>query len=156
MIDKKKLDDYLAERLENSGYFVVETSVSPENRIVVEIEAEEGGADIDFCVGLSRDIQEVFDRDVEDYELEVGSAGLTSPFKVRKQFDKNIGNKVEVLGTDGKKYRGQLVEVNDDGFTIDTEQKVKHEGQKRPVMETVPVTFRYAEARKVQQIPEFQ
>lgn len=152
MIDKTALEQFLLTRLYGAGYFLVDLRVSQDNVIVVEIEAEESGANIDFCVELSRDIQAKFDRDVEDYELEVGSAGLTSPFKVRGQYIKNIGNEVEVLATDGKKHRGILTEVTEDGFCIETEQKVRHEGAKRPVIEKVPLSFKFSEAKQTKYI----
>ena len=37
---------------------------------------------IEDCVELSKFIEERLSRDEEDYELEVGSAGLGQPFKV--------------------------------------------------------------------------
>lgn len=72
----------------------------------------------------------VIPREPEDYELEVGSAGLTAPFKVRGQYEKNIGNEVEVLATDGKKYRGTLREVTDNGFTVEIRTRVRREGRR--------------------------
>ena len=71
---------------------------------------------------------------MEDYELEVGSAGLTAPFKVRRQYLKNVGNTVEVLTSDGRKLRGTLAAVADEGFTLRCRTKEKAPGQKRPVI----------------------
>ena len=88
MIDKKEIEAFVEEGLTGSDCFVVDVQVKPDNVIVVEIDNEEG-VDIDRCVALHRFLESKLDRDVEDYELEVGSAGITSPFKVLGQYKKN-------------------------------------------------------------------
>ncbi len=99
--------------------------MSRDNTIVVEIDSLRG-VDIDDCTRLTRQIEETFDRDVEDYELEVGSAGLTAPFKVRGQYEKNIGNEIEVPTRDGRKLSGVLTAINPEGtvFTMTVKEKV--------------------------------
>ena len=57
-------------------------------------------------------------RDEEDYELEVGSAGLGQPFKVPQQYINFIGKEVEVLDADGKKVKGILKAVEGNDFTV--------------------------------------
>ena len=148
MIDKQALKQFIEQRLEGTDYFLVDLSVNAANEIKIEIDSMEG-VDIDFCVELSREIEEAFPREPEDYELEVGSAGLTSPFKVLKQFEKNIGNKVEVLTADGRKLRGTLTEASPESFTIETMVKVKPEGAKRPVEQPKPETFAYSQVKSV-------
>ena len=89
--------------------------------------------------------------EVEDYELEVGSAGLTAPFKVLQQYLKNVGNEVEVLTADGRKFTGILQQVDSTtgAFTVAVPTKVKHEGQKRPVIEDVPYDLTPAQCKYV-------
>lgn len=154
MIDKKALEAFVAERLAGTEYFPVEVSVDGDNNIKVEIDSM-GPIDIDYCVTLSRAIEEAFPRDDEDYELEVGSAGLTSPLKVRRQYDKNIGSEVEVLTADGRKLRGLLAAAGDDSFTLRIGEKVRHEGAKRPVVELRDIEIPYSEARRVECLLEF-
>ncbi len=148
MIDKTALTDFIEHRLEGTDYFLVDINVSKDNEIKIEIDSFES-VDIDFCIELSRAIEEAFPRDDEDYELEVGSAGLTSPFKVRAQYEKNVGNLVEVLTRDGRKLRGILTEVGDDSFTVETTRKVRPEGSKRPVEQKEPETFGYGDVKSV-------
>lgn len=154
MIDKTALRSFLETRLAGTGYFLVDLSVSASNEIKIEIDSVES-VDIDYCMELSRAIEEAFPREPEDYELEVGSAGLTAPFKVRGQYEKNIGNEVEVLATDGKKYKGRLRKVDDDGFTVDIRTRVRREGEKRPVEVTEEKRFAYSDAKSVKYIFEF-
>lgn len=149
MISKEALEKFLEQRLEGTPYFPVEVKVSANNEIKIDIDSLES-IDIDFCIELSREIEDAFPREPEDYELEVGSAGLTAPFRVRKQYEKNIGNEVEVLARDGKKYIGTLTEVGDESFAIQTTVKEKPEGAKRPVTREVEMRFPYADVNKVQ------
>ncbi|MDE6270255.1 MAG: ribosome assembly cofactor RimP [Muribaculaceae bacterium] len=148
MIDKQKLTDTVMQAIDGTDTFLVDVRVSPANEIVVEIDSPEG-VDIDTCADITRRIEEAFDRDVEDYELEVGSAGLTSPMRVRGQFLKNIGNPVEVLTRDGRKLHGTLTAVNDDAsqFTVATDVKAKEPGAKRPVVRTEEQTFNTADVK---------
>ena len=149
MIDKQALEKFIEERLAGTEYFLVDLKVSADNNIQVEIDSMHS-VDIDFCVELTRAIEEAFPRDDEDYELEVGSAGLTSPFKVKKQWEKNLGNPIVVLTTDGKKLRGVLAKVGDDVFTLRTAVKKKTEGSKRPVEVQEDTEIPYSQVKRAE------
>ncbi|MDE5573711.1 MAG: ribosome assembly cofactor RimP, partial [Muribaculaceae bacterium] len=148
MIDKDKLRLTVEKAIEGTDIFLVDIKVSPDNNIVVEIDSK-NGLDIDTCADITRKIEAEFDRDAEDYELEVGSAGLTSPFKVKAQYEKNIGNDVEVVTCDGRKFDGKLVSVTDNDFTVEVLKKIKEPEQKRPVMTAVPETLTFDQAKTV-------
>ena len=141
MIDKSVVENLVNQWLEDKDYFLVDIEISRDDRIVVEIDHADG-VWIEDCVQLSRFIEDNLNRDDEDYELEVGSAGLGQPFKVKQQYINFIGKDVEVLDADGKKWKGVLKEVKDNGdFTVTTKEKVKKEGAKRPVIEDVDHAF---------------
>ena len=107
MIDKNVVTRIVDEWLEGKDYFLVDVTVSPDDKIVVEIDHAEG-VWIDDCVELSRYIESKLDREEEDYELEVGSAGIGQPFKVLQQYLIHIGKEVEIL-TRGKEA-GRCIE----------------------------------------------
>lgn len=155
MIEKALVEQAVSRALEGSDMFLVDLTVSADNRIVVEVDSMKP-MDIDSCAQLSRRIEESLNRDEEDFELEVGSAGLTSPFKVKAQFDKNIGNEVEVLTRDGRKFSGKLTEAGDETFTVEVARKVKKEGAKRPVVELQPETVAYGDAKSVKYVINFK
>jgi ribosome maturation factor RimP len=100
---------------------------------------------IEDCADLSRFIESHLNRDDEDYELEVGSAGLGQPFRVHRQYEIHVGKPVESQTLDGHKYHGTLLSVDDEGFEIGVMQKVKEEGKKRPEMKEVPVRLSFSE-----------
>lgn len=155
MIDKEALAEVVKANL-GEDLFLVSVEVSSDNRIVVEIDSYEGSVNIDDCVAINRAVEAAFDRDKEDYELEVGSAGLTSPFKVTAQYVKNIGNEVEVLTADGRKLKGVLKAADDAAFTISVTKKMKPEGAKRPVMVEEDVTFDYNEIKHTKYLIQFK
>ncbi len=144
MIDKKLVENVVNEWLQDKDYFLVEVSVSADDCIVVTIDHADG-VWIEDCAELSRYIESKLDRDKEDYELEVGSAGLGQPFRVLRQYEIHMGEPVETQTRDGHKYQGTLVEVGDEGFTMEVEQKVKPEGAKRAHKELVQMNFAYSD-----------
>lgn len=150
MINAEALRAFLESRMAESDYYLIDVREEPGDRYVVEIDSD-NGVDIDYCVELSREVEEEFPRDddSEDYELEVGSTGLTSPFKVRRQYEKNIGQDVEVLTSDGRKLHGVLREAGDEMFTVETIVKEKPEGSRRPVEVRRAETIPYSEAKMV-------
>ncbi len=79
MIDKNVVTRIVDEWLEGKDYFLVDVAVSPEDKIVVEIDHAEG-VWIDDCVELSRYIESKLDREEEDYELETTFQGVATVF----------------------------------------------------------------------------
>ena len=146
MIAKESVCQIVNEWLEGKEYFLVEVTISPDNKIVVEIDHKEG-VWIEDCVELSRYIESRLDRDKEDFELEVGSAGIGQPFKVLQQYINHVGSDVEVLTQDGRKLTGVLKEANEQHFVITVKKKVKEEGAKRPKMVDEDLTFAYDEIK---------
>ena len=155
MIDKSIVKKLVDEWLKGKEYFLCDLSISADARIVVEIDHEEG-VWIEDCVELSKFIEAGLDREQEDFELEVGSAGIGQPFKVLRQYEIHLGEQVEVLTREGKKFVGELSNVTPEEFTVTVTQKVKKEGQKRPVMEEVDFTFKYEEVKHTKYVIDFK
>lgn len=101
------------------GLFLVEVKISRDNDITVTVESSEGIVTLDDCEVINRFFTDTFSQDEEDYSLTVTSAGLDGEFKVRAQFDKAVGKKVELWLKGGRKTVGTLEAVNDEGITVD-------------------------------------
>lgn len=155
MIHKDTINQIVNDYLATTDYYLVDVSVSTDSRISVEIDSFDG-VELDFCIVLSKHIEAQFDREVEDFELEVSSAGLTEPFKVIKQYEKNIGNEVEVLTKKGIKFVGVLSNVTDEQFSISTEKKVLLEGSKRKTTINEETSFLYSEIKHTKYIIRFK
>ena len=146
MIDKNVVEKLVNTWLEGKDYFLTDLSISTDDRIVVEIDHKDG-VWIEDCVALSRFIEDGLNRDEEDFELEVGSAGIGQPFKVHKQYEIHQGDTVEVLTAEGKKLIGTLTGVQPESFTVTVTEKVKEEGKKRPVMKERDVVLNFADVK---------
>ena len=155
MIDKNVVKKLVDEWLQDQEYFLVDIEISPDNRIVVEIDHADG-VWIEDCVALSRYIEERLSRDDEDYELEVGSAGLGQPFKVPQQYINFVGKEVEVLDADGIKVKGILKAVDGNDFTVGVEEQVKVEGKKRPVKMEVDHVYQMDKVKYTKYIISFK
>lgn len=155
MIEKKTICEIVEDWLKDKDYFLVEVTVSPDDKIVVEIDHKDG-VWIEDCVELSRYIESRLNRDAEDFELEVGSAGIGQPFKVLQQYMNHIGEEVEVLTKDGRKLSGVLKKADEQHFTVTIQKKVKEEGMKRPKMMDEDLNFTYEEIKYTKYLISFK
>lgn len=124
MLNKNKIEEVInnilkeeSEDLSDKGIFITEIKVSTDNKITVNIDSMDG-VNIKDCSVISRKIENNFDREEEDYELTVSSAGLDQPFKVLKQYQKNIGNQIRLLNSEGKRFKGELIEADENEIVI--------------------------------------
>ena len=157
MINKDVVKAAVEEWLSQNDYFLVDVDMTPDGRIVIEIDHADG-VWIEDCAALSRFLQERLGEELGEYELEVGSAGIGQPFKVVQQYINHIGQEVEVLAADGKKYQGVLQSVADDGlsFVVVVKEKQKIEGKKRPVLVDVEKTFNTNEVKYAKYLLAFK
>ncbi|HOX74033.1 MAG TPA: ribosome assembly cofactor RimP [Bacteroidales bacterium] len=124
MIDKTRIEKLVNEFIKGTGIFLVAVKVSTSNRIMVLADTMKG-ITIDECAELHRYVEKNLDRNIEDYELQISSPGLDSPFKVIEQYYRNEGSKIEVVSKEGQKMTGILKNVTEGGFELETERKVK-------------------------------
>lgn len=151
-MDKNQLQSRIEEYLKGTDYELVTLNVSAANDILVEVDRL-AGVDVDFCAELNRYLVDKLGD--EDYSLEVGSVSLTDPFKTKMQYEKNLGHDVEVMidvqrdKGQSTKYKGQLVSVDEETFSVDVVERVAVEGKKRKETKVVTHTWRYDEPKYV-------
>lgn len=155
MIDKQEIIKLAEEQLGSSDNYLVDVEIQPGNLIVVEIDNDEAVC-IDDCVELSRYIEDHLDRDKEDFELEVGSAGITSPFKILRQYQKNVGNEVEMLLNSGIKLSGVLKSADENGVVLTVTKQVKPEGAKRKVTVEEDQAYTFNEIKSTKYLIRFK
>eukprot|EP01029_Cantina_marsupialis_P004294 TRINITY_DN1433_c0_g1_i1.p1 TRINITY_DN1433_c0_g1~~TRINITY_DN1433_c0_g1_i1.p1 ORF type:complete len:155 (-),score=23.85 TRINITY_DN1433_c0_g1_i1:70-534(-) len=154
MIDKKIVLEIIEKEIAETELFIVDVSVSTGNAISVMIDSMKG-VPISTCIELSRAIEKNFDREIEDFELQVASAGIGQPFQVIQQYHKNIGREVEVLTTEGLKQKGKLITVGENEITVEIEEKVKVEGKKKKQVILTPYTFAFDQIKSTKDIVTF-
>ena len=115
---KSKVKDLLENALkERTDLFLLEMSISEDNRIKIVIDGD-NGVNVDDCMFVSRAIEHNLDREEEDFALEVASAGATSPIVNKRQYHKNIGRKLEVK-TPSENIEGTLKKVSEEGISLE-------------------------------------
>jgi ribosome maturation factor RimP len=157
MIEKQTIVKLAQQRIDelNNGTFLVDVNVSVGNKIMVEIDNVSGGVSISDCVSVSRNIEHNLDRETQDFELEVSSPGLTKPFKVMQQYQKNIGKEVKVVLSPIGSKEGTLVSVSDEKIELETTTKVRVEGKKKKELVTTKTEIPFNQIKETKIILSF-
>ena len=131
MIDEKKIKKMVNSHLEGTDHFLVDLTVKPVNKIFVYIDGDQG-VTIDACRELNRFLEANLDREEDDFELTVSSAGADAPLVVLRQYPQHTGRTLEIKLTDNTSLEGKLIAVNEDLLEI-LPTVSKKEKQKDPV-----------------------
>ena len=143
---KKLTDSKIAE----GTNFIVDIAIKQGNKITVLLD-NDNGVSIKDCVEMSRHIESNLDREKDDFELNVMSPGLTEPFKILRQYQKNVGKQIDVLTKEGKKLSGKLLFATEEGIELESKVKEKVEGKKgkQIIINTIKLTFNQIKTTKV-------
>lgn len=155
MITKEQVQNIIAPKVDEDGLFIVEVTVSATNHISIFIDGDKG-VTIDQCITISKFVEENLNREVEDYELDVSSAGLDLPFKVARQYLKNIGRTVNIVTKKGQKFTGKLVSASNESFDVEVEKSVLLEGKKRKEKITEVESFKYSDIKSTKIVVSFR
>lgn len=158
MIAKQTVIRLVEERIEelDNGLFIVEARVNSNNVINVELDKKEGGVTVDDCIRVSRNVEHNLDREQQDFELHVSSAGLDKPLRVAAQYEKNIGRQVKVKKQDNTSEKGELIAFDGKSLTIRQEKKVRIEGRKKKETVVEELIFRLDEIRETTIVLSFK
>lgn len=155
MIDADKIKAVAEEALRGTELFLVEVTVAKNNDIEVVIDSD-GSVDIENCVALSRAIEERFDRDEEDFQLTVTSAGIGYPLKVYRQYRKLIGKPVDVVLKSGARILAELRDASEDSVTLAFTESRAVEGKKRRQEFEVVNTYPLSEIKSTKEYIDFK
>ena len=139
----EKVASLLSVALENfPDIFLVDFKVSADNSIKIILDGDKD-VNVKDCINISREIEGSLDREVEDFSLEVASAGVGSALKFPRQYYKNIGRKLEVVLTDGALVSGELTKVEDQQIELQWKQREPKPIGKGKITIIKKKTFRY-------------
>ncbi len=155
MILKEKIVDLISDYLIKESLFLVDTEISKENDITITVESLDN-VNIKNCADISKIVEQGFDREEEDYSLTVTSAGLNMPFKVLKQYEKFLGEEVEILLKKGKKIIAVLKAANIDQIEISRFVMEKIEGKKRPQKTEITETYNLSDIKSTRPFIKFK
>jgi ribosome maturation factor RimP len=154
MIDKAKIVELVSEQLDER-MFLVDVQISATGVIRVFVDSFDG-ITIERCVQISRHIEGNLDREVEDFELQVSSAGLSEPFRVKEQYYKNTGRNIEILTDAGEKHTGLLKLATPDYILLETKSKEKAEGQKKKQLTVREHKLEYGDIKSAKVVVSFK
>jgi ribosome maturation factor RimP len=153
MISRDLIIELAQERIDelNKDLFIVELSISGNNNIQLEVDSAVGFVTIDDCVRISRNIEHNLDREVQDFELSVSSAGLDKPLRHKKQYPKNIGRTLKIKTSSGQNLEGKLTKINEEAIEINFEEAKSIDGKKKKekILRTLEVLFNQIVEAKV-------
>ena len=129
--------------------FIIEVQVMPGNKIKITLDGDHS-VTLKDCMAVSREIEGHFDREEEDFSLEVTSSGVTTPLVIPRQYQKNIGRKLNVKTADTR-YKAALTKADKDGIALRWKQREpKPIGKgKHTVEKQVDLTYEQIEEAKV-------
>jgi len=153
MIDKVKIAELVNEKL-TEDQFLVDVTVSSSNVIDIMVDSDTG-ISINQIVEISRFVESNLDREVEDFELSVFSAGLSEPLSLVRQYKKNISTEIDVLLTSGQKLTGILIKADDQGIDLEVTTKEKSEGSKKKELVTRVHSLGYPEIKEAKKVLKF-
>ncbi|MFN5911189.1 MAG: ribosome assembly cofactor RimP [Bacteroidota bacterium] len=158
MIAKDRVKELVEERMAElaNGLFIVDITVSASNVIHVELDKYEGGVTVEDCVSVSRNVEHNLDREREDFELHVSSAGLDKPLRVHAQYTKNIGRDVKLVLSNGEKHEGKLALVDEQGITVEQSRMVKPEGKKKKELIVEQQMFPFTQIKETKIVISFK
>ncbi len=117
-MDKERVKQLVREALEeNKELFLIELTFSGDNKILVEVDGDEG-VNLKECMRISRHVEHNLDREEEDFGLEVTSPDVANPLKVLRQYIKNIGRILTVKTKENKTVEGTLIEANENKISL--------------------------------------
>lgn len=135
---KDKMQEWLQPKMEELDCFLVDIRHNPSSgKFEVFIDTDTG-VTISQCEQVSRHLQFYMDNDpafAENYSLDVSSPGMENPFKVERQYLKNIGKTVEVVLHTGVKKEGILDGFGDGKLKLRIALPVKVKGKPPEYME---------------------
>jgi len=113
------------------GFRLVRVRLMNQNGLTLQImaEREDGTMTVEDCEEVSMAISPVLDVDDpvdKAYHLEVSSPGIDRPMVRKSDFERWLGHLVKcetsILVDNRKRFRGKIVGVDADGFTIERDQ----------------------------------
>jgi len=116
-MDQTKVTDLVNEALAlNESLYLIDLSISESNKIKVTIDGDKG-VPLSECIRVSRNVEHNFDREEEDFSLEVSTPDISNPLKVKRQYIKNL-NRILKVTTSEQEMEGVLVEADEDKIVL--------------------------------------
>ena len=130
----------------NESLYLIEISISVNNKVQVVVDGD-NGVSLSECMRISRVINDNFDREVEDFSLEVTTPDIAHPLKVKRQYIKNL-NRILKVKTAEEELEGTLISADEDTIVLQWKaREPKLVGKGKVTVDKV-VTLEYNEIKE--------
>jgi ribosome maturation factor RimP len=146
MIEQRKVEQLAGDHFKGSAKFLVEVVIRANNIITVYIDGDDP-VSLEECRNLNRFLEQALDRDQEDFELTVSSAGLDRPLKVLRQYRNRIGRELDIVTHSGQKVSGILLNASEEGIEV---EQVIHLNKKE--LEKKRLVFPFGEIKTAREV----
>ena len=146
-MNQAALKDIIDEALAlNESLYLIELSISVNNKVQVVIDGD-NGVSLSETMRISRAINDNFDREVEDFSLEVGTPDIAHPLKVKRQYIKNL-NRILKVKTEEEELEGTLVTADEDKIVLQWKAREPKPVGKGKVTVDKTATLEYIEIKE--------
>ena len=148
MIERDRIIELVEKIIRETEIFLVDIKVTAINKILIWIDKKDG-ITIEECAEINKELENHLDRSIEDFEMEVSSPGLDTSFRVRQQYDKNIGREIEIVTEDNKIHKGKLLQITEDEIKLEIIKNKKGKGKKEDQATELSLGFNQIKSAKV-------
>lgn len=130
----------------NESLYLIELSISVNNKVQVVVDGD-NGVSLSETMRISRAINDNFDREVEDFFLEVSTPDIAHPLKIKRQYIKNL-NRILKVKTEEEEVEGTLVAADEDKIVLQWKAREPKPVGKGKVTVDKTVTLGYNEIKE--------
>ena len=146
-MNQAALKDIVDEALAlNESLYLIELSISVNNKVQVVVDGD-NGVSLSETMRISRAINDNFDREVEDFSLEVSTPDIAHPLKVKRQYIKNL-NRILKVKTEEEELEGTLVTADEDKIVLQWKVREPKPVGKGKVTVDKTATLEYTEIKE--------
>ena len=140
----------IEDKIGSSDKFLVDLTLNATSKKIQVLIDGDQGVSIDDCVALSREIRDTFEEALDDYNLEVSSAGIGYPLTHVRQYLKNTGKMLEIITSDDEKLIGEVVSVDiENGIVLKVGVKKGSKNKSKTEEEEVELPYFKIKSAKV-------
>ena len=146
-MNQAALKDIVDEALAlNESLYLIDLSISVNNKVQVVVDGD-NGVSLSETMRISRAINDNFDREIEDFSLEVSTPDIAHPLKVKRQYIKNL-NRILKVKTEEEELEGTLVTVDEDKIVLQWKARELKPVGKGKVTVDKTATLEYTEIKE--------
>lgn len=139
-----------------SELFLVDLAINAVSKSIRVVIDGDRAVSLQDCIRLNKGLEEALQESDStlNFSLEVSSAGLSEPIKIKRQYKRRLGRDFEVLTVAGEKFTAKLMEAQPDFLLLELKAP-KSKGKSAP-KEATRKELPYEEIKEIRQKIDFK